>query len=157
MLDVPPNEGHLAIIMDEVNDDAKANFRRIELLTGPGRRRRWSVEEKARIVAESLEPGASVSEVARRRQICPQQLFGWRRQLRLNTAGSSAKPDERSQPSFVPLLSEPAVAVTVATSAPSSAAIEITLAGAAVRVRPGVDDELLTAVLRAVRCSSRAP
>lgn len=143
--------------MDEVNDDAKANFRRIELLTGPGRRRRWSAEEKARIVAESLEPGASVSEVARRWQVCPQQVFGWRRQARLNTAGSSAKPAERSLPPFVPLVSEQAVPVTVATSAPTSAAIEITVAGAAVRVVPGVDDELLTAVLRAVRCSSRAP
>ena len=38
----------------------------IELLTGPGRRRRWSAEEKARIVAETLRPGVRVSEVARR-------------------------------------------------------------------------------------------
>ena len=44
--------------MVDVNDDAKAGFRRIEVLTGPGRRRRWSAEEKAQIVAETLEPGA---------------------------------------------------------------------------------------------------
>jgi transposase len=68
--------------MYDVNDDAKGGFRRVEILTGPGRRRRWSAEEKARIVAETLEPGARVAEVARRWQLCPQQVFGWRREAR---------------------------------------------------------------------------
>jgi transposase len=54
--------------MDVNNDDAKGGFRRIEVLTGPVRRRRWSPAEKDRIVAETLEPGATVMEVARRRQ-----------------------------------------------------------------------------------------
>jgi transposase len=54
--------------------------RRIELITGSGRRRRWSTDDKARIVLESLAPGANVSEVARRHGLRPQQLFGWRRQ-----------------------------------------------------------------------------
>jgi DNA invertase Pin-like site-specific DNA recombinase len=48
--------------MFDVNDDAKGGFRRVEILTGPGRRRRWSAVEKARIVAETLEPGARVAE-----------------------------------------------------------------------------------------------
>src|ERR1700760_2329965 len=65
--------------MFDVNDDAKADYRRVEILTGPGRRRRWSAEEKARIVEETLAPGARVSEVARRWQVCSQQVFGWRR------------------------------------------------------------------------------
>jgi transposase len=56
--------------------------RRIELITGAGRRRRWSADEKARIVLESLKPGANVSEVARRHGLSPQQLFGWRREAR---------------------------------------------------------------------------
>ena len=68
--------------MFDVNDDAKGEFRRVEVLTGPGRRRRWSADEKARIVAETLVPGARVSEVARRWQICSQQVFGWRRAMR---------------------------------------------------------------------------
>ncbi len=46
--------------------DAKAEYRRVKVLTGPGRRRRWSAEDKARIVAEAMAPGATVSEVARR-------------------------------------------------------------------------------------------
>lgn len=62
--------------MVDVNDDAKGDrYRRVEVLTGPGRRRKWSDDDKARIVAETLEPGAVVAEVARRWQICPQQVF----------------------------------------------------------------------------------
>ncbi|MFL4999544.1 MAG: IS66-like element accessory protein TnpA [Xanthobacteraceae bacterium] len=65
--------------------------RRIELITGAGRRRRWSADEKARIVLESLKPGANVSEVARRHGLSPQQLFGWRREARgLIGAGEAA-------------------------------------------------------------------
>src|SRR5262245_25211172 len=63
-------------------DGAVTTVRRIELITGTGRRRRWSADDKARIVVESLKPGANVSEVARRHGLSPQQLFGWRRQGR---------------------------------------------------------------------------
>ena len=48
--------------MFDVNDDAKGGFRRVEILTGPGRRRRWSAKEKSRIVEETLVPGTCVSE-----------------------------------------------------------------------------------------------
>src|SRR5581483_294881 len=78
--------------MSEVNDDAKAGFRRVEVLTGPGRRRRCSSEEKARIVAETLVAGARVSEVARRWQLCPQQVFGWRREARVDVGEQPASP-----------------------------------------------------------------
>ena len=54
-------------------------FRRIELITGAARRRRWSSDEKARIVVESLRPGTNISDVARRNGLSPQQLFAWRR------------------------------------------------------------------------------
>jgi transposase len=54
--------------------------RRLEVFTGRGRRRRWSDEDKARIVAETV--GDSVCAVARRHGLLPQQVFGWRRQLR---------------------------------------------------------------------------
>src|SRR5262245_9281774 len=63
-------------------DSAVARVRRIELITGTGRRRQWSAGDKARIVVESLRPDANVSEVARRHGLSPQQLFGWRRQAR---------------------------------------------------------------------------
>ena len=153
---VSPKRLDRAIVMVDVNNDAKGVYRRIEVLTDPGRRRRCSAGEKARIVAETLEPGASVSDVARRWQVCPQQVFGWRRQARVKVPGSSAELAVSSLPSFVPLLAEASAPEKVAVAAPPSAAIEIKLAGAAVRVVSGVDGELLTAVLRAVRCSSGA-
>jgi len=134
--------------MVDVNDDAKGGgYRRVEVLTGPGRRRKWSDEDKARIVAETLEPGAVVADVARRRQVCPQQVFAWRREMRVGAA-------ERLD--FVPILpamSHPLPEPTSA-SARSSPSIEIDLAGAVLRVAPGTDADLLMTVLRAIRASA---
>jgi hypothetical protein len=50
---------------------------RIEVITGPERRRRWSAEQKRAIVAGSLAPGAAVTEIARRADICAGQLYRW--------------------------------------------------------------------------------
>lgn len=55
---------------------------RVEIITSVQRRRRWSAAEKEQLVAASLEPGASVSAIAREVGIHPGQLYGWRRQLR---------------------------------------------------------------------------
>ena len=152
--------------MDDVTDDAKGEFRRSELLTGPARRRRWSEAEKARIVAEALVPGAVVSAIARRWQVCPQQVFGWRRAAR---AGDLALPTKPAGPAFVPIVAAaprplvteaapptPAMHVPPRTPPVASAApvVEVALAGAVVRVAPGTDGALLTAVLRAVRASA---
>lgn len=54
---------------------------RVEVITSVERRRRWSREEKERLVAESFEPGVTVSEVARAAGIHVSQLFRWRKQL----------------------------------------------------------------------------
>ena len=51
--------------------------RRLEVITGAGGRRRWSADEKARILEEAMAPGAVVSEVARRHGMSPQHLFTW--------------------------------------------------------------------------------
>ena len=99
-------------------------------------------------MAETLEPGAVVAEVARRWQVCPQQVHGWRRERRRGTAGP-ASPPPPPPPEFVPIVAEP----PAAEPASSGAAIEVALAGAVVRVSPGVDPALLTAALRAVRAS----
>jgi transposase len=55
---------------------------RVEVITSVERWRRWSSAEKQRLVAATLEPGASVSAIARDAGIHPGQLYGWRRQLR---------------------------------------------------------------------------
>ena len=58
------------------------SFRRVEVLTGTPRRRRWSDAEKAAIVAESVAPGAKSSEIALRHGLHRNQLYDWRRQFR---------------------------------------------------------------------------
>ena len=138
--------------MFDVNDDGKGGFRRIEVLTGPGRRRRWSAEEKARIVTETLAPGARVSEVARRWQVCPQQVFGWLRQARMVVAEEPPEAESHSLPAFVPIVTE----ARPASSASPPTVIEIKVAGAVVRVVSGTDTTLLSEVLRAVRSSATA-
>ena len=127
-----------------MRDLKDGGYQRVEVLTGPGRRRTWDGATKARVVAESYAPGAVVSAVARRWQIAPQQLFTWRREAR--AAGLEAS---RGEAAFVPIVAEPLAAAVVA----SEAIIEVVLGGAVVRVSPGVDPALLTAVLRAVRGS----
>lgn len=133
--------------MFDVNDDAKAGDRRVEVLTGSGRRRRWSAEEKARIVAEASLPGVAVSEVARRWQVRAQQVFGWRREAQRDVAQSTTV----GGPAFVQILAE--AGPTMGPS-PALATIEVKLAGAVVRVAAGTDGALLTSVLRAVRASA---
>jgi transposase len=75
---------------------------RVEVLPGPERRRRWSAEQKRLIVAEAFAPGASVCEVARRRDVVPGQIYRWRNELRSAAAGFTevvvaAAPSERSR------------------------------------------------------------
>jgi transposase len=139
--------------MFDANDDAKGGFRRIEVLTGPGRRRRWSAEEKSQIIAETLEPGANVSEVARRWQICPQQVFGWRRDARDEAAQVRATV-ATSRQDFVPIIAQSLPSVSAPAAAPSAGIIEIRIADAVVRASASTDPALLTVVLRAVRCSA---
>jgi transposase len=139
--------------MFDVKDDAKGGFRRIEVLTGPARRRRWSAEDKARIIAETLAPGARVSEVARRWHVCSQQVFGWRRAARHDIRNTPSTTPEPIASAFVPVVTE-AVAVTTVPHA-SAPVIEVRLAGAVVRVASGLEDAAqLTAVLRAIRASA---
>ena len=126
-----------------MRDMRGGGYQRVEVLTGPGRRA-WDEATKARVVAESHAPGAVVSAVARRWQIAPQQLFTWRREAR------AASPEaSRGEAAFVPIVAEPPAAKVAA----SEALVEVMLAGAVVRVSPGVDPALLSAVLRAVRAS----
>src|SRR5258706_16166713 len=82
---------------DDGGDDAVTSVRRIELITGTGRRRRWSDDDKARIVGESLRPGANGSEGARRPGLSPQQLLGWRREARARISGPVGDAEARGR------------------------------------------------------------
>ena len=132
--------------------------RRVEIINGFGGRRRWSVDDKARIVEETLVPGAVVSEIARRHGLTPQQLFGWRRAAR-----RSAEADEGTDPpSFVPAVVEDPTPEPIAkqrkprrTSRASggSGIIEMEIDGVTVRVGRGAEAKTVAAVIRALKAS----
>jgi transposase len=119
------------------------NFRRLEVITGVGRRRRWSSEAKARIVAESLDPATTVSAVARRYGLHASQLFAWRQQLR-----RGASPAEASGgAAFVPVL----VAEDDRSPAEGAGRMEIVCGPVVVRVTADVDAAALRRVLEVLR------
>src|SRR3712207_2985313 len=120
---------------------AKADgFRRLEVITGVDRRRRWTDDEKARIVAESLDPGTTAWAVARRHGLHASQLFVWRQQL--------AAAAVREAPGFVPV-----VVAEGRAAAPAEMAgrMEIGFGPAVVRVGADVDAAALRRVLEVVR------
>ena len=129
---------------------------RVEVLAGTERRRRWSFEEKARIVEASYDADTSVCAVARRHGIAHGLLFTWRRQAREGRLGGLDQA-----PVFVPVMVEPeAAACGPALPAPSAAGeqrrrsrrragvIEIDLGGGRrLKVDRDVDAEALRRVL----------
>lgn len=130
--------------------------RRIEVITGPGGRRRFSDDEKAQIIEEALVPGAVVSAVARRNGLTPQQLFTWLRQARKRT---DAVRDE--QPAFVPAVLETAVSARperrsryrAREPVVGTGMIEIEADGLTVRIARGADVRVVAAVMAALKTS----
>ena len=116
-------------------------FRRVEVISGVARRRRWPRSEKARIVAESYAPGASATAVAVRHGLHRNQIFAWRRQLR-----NRAALIDGALPEFVPV----ALAAPVEPDA-ASRRIEVIAAGLTIRLGTGFDTGDLRRVLQIVR------
>jgi transposase len=134
------------------------SYRRVEVITGKRRRRRWTGEEKARIVAESFEEGVNISEVSRRNGVARGLLTVWRRQVAAAVAGKA--------PSFVPIqigaesgcrtTSEsagisPAPLAIATPPAKAGGVVVIEVDGARIRVEPGVELVTLSTVLSALR------
>jgi transposase len=130
-------------MVDHIVDSSPA--RRMEVRNGVGRRRRWSEEEKGRIVAESFAAGAVASDVARRYDIAPQHLFAWRKAAR---SGRLALPEEAFS-AFVPVVTSGRTGALA--EARPSARVVIELAGAVVRVEAGADLALVADLLRALK------
>jgi transposase len=128
--------------------------RRVEVFTGTGRRRAWAADEKARIIAESYAGGETVSAVARRHGLTPQQLFGWRREAR-QRAESEAGEISRAFTLVIVEASRRHLDAPIAAARPSgSPMVEIVIGAATVRIPPGIDAVTLTTVLRAVRAAT---
>jgi transposase len=119
------------------------SFRRVEVLTGAERRRRWSAAEKAAIVAESFVPGAVSSAVALRHGVHRNQLYAWRRELRSAVVADAGVP----VPEFVPVIAQERVAA-------GGSAIEIEISGMVLRASPGVDFRFLGEVIRVLKATA---
>lgn len=124
---------------------------RIEILNGRERRRRWSVEEKLRIVAESREPSASVRGVAARHDVYPNLLSTWRNLERRGRL-VSASPTRFVPVHLIETAPPPVATSPQATARPAADGIEITLPDGS-RVSVGGDVSLTT--LRRVMAALR--
>jgi transposase len=129
---------------DHMSSSGVVSARRIEVFTGAGRRREWTPDQKAMIVAESYAGQGSVCDVARRHGLTPSQLFAWRRAARQQITKGDAK-----EALFVPALVD----------APDAAAEETPLVGfdlegASVWVCRGADIEMVRGIIAALKAST---
>ncbi len=120
----------------------------LEILTiggGDGRsRRRWPDEAKARIVAETLRPGATVDEVARRHGLNANHLSSWRTLAR---KGKLVLPAPRDAVEFAAMVVAPP---DCGAPLPGTVSPEITMGAVTVRLEPGVSAERIAAIVRAL-------
>lgn len=135
--------------MDDHSDDIRRPLSpRIEVYAGAGRKR-WPDDLKAQIAAESLEPGAVVTDVARRHGCRPQQVHDWRRRARL---GQLVLPASADTLSFVPVVSESALpAAAEPSGSPEAAVVTVEFQGARVEVRGTPGLAVLSDVFLALR------
>jgi transposase len=139
--------------MFDTNEAGQRSRGRVEVRSGVVRRRRWRAEEKGRIVAQAVAPGAVVAEVARQHDLTPQQLSNW---IKVAKEGRivlpAPEPDgelgEITDAAFVPVVAEQAPG---AAGTDAASRIEIVAGSVLVRVPLGVDARTLAAILRAVR------
>jgi transposase len=116
------------------------------------RRRRWSADQKQRIIAESFAPGASVAEVARRYGLNANMLFTWRRRERRAVDESDGAPVN-----IVPVRVVETPPSAIATTPGSTGRIEIVLVGGErIIVGPDVDATALARIIKALTRPGRA-
>ncbi len=115
----------------------------VTLISGRERRRQWSREDRARILAAISAPGAVVAEIARREDICTSLVYTWRREAR-----RAAKRVE-----FAPVVVEAAPPASPAPpgSVSEPGVITVELNEARVRIGAGASAALVTATLKALR------
>jgi len=146
------NDSHNDTHHDSRNGDER--YRRVELITGRTRNLRRSDEERARILAESFEPGANIAAVARRHGVNGGLLHYWRKRAKAEAREATATRAPLFIPVAVAEASEAAVGETAPELASRKPMIEIETAGARVRVPEGVDAKTLSVVLAALRRAS---
>ena len=127
--------------------------RRFEIINGAMGRRRWSADDRARILEETLAPGAVVSAVARRHGLTPQQLFTWRREAR-------KRLEAERPPTFVPAVvvtpepigaKDPKPRAKRRSPRRRAAAIELEASGVTVRIGDGASPATIAAIIGALK------
>ena len=120
----------------------------LEVLTIDGgdrrSRRRWPDEQKARIVAETLRPGATVDEIARRHGLNSNHLSSWRTLAR---KGKLVLPAPEDAVEFAAMIVAPSEG---GTSSSETTRPEITVGAVTIRLEPGASTERVVAIVRAL-------
>lgn len=138
---------HQHYAKSEVVDDRPAP-RRVEVLIGKERRRRWSPGEKAEITAASFVPGANISAVARQYGVSQGLLHYWRR-----CAREHMSDDQEMR--FVPVVRvDEGQESLAAPAAVTTLAIRVEINGACAVIEGGIDEETLCMVFKALRASA---
>ncbi len=140
-------------MFDRSDDTSPRRPRRVEVITGPERRREWLDAEKIAIVAKALVPGVNVSEIARCHDLNPQQLFGWRKRLRAEAEALIEAQRAPAASMFAPVVVETAAPSlpSTATAPAETGTIEISIGTTTVRIRGAADAKTLAVVLKALR------
>jgi len=122
---------------------------RVEIITGKERRRRWSDEEKRRLVAEAFAPGAVVAHVARLHDVAESCLYGWRDRY----GGASSEP-VGDQPRLIPVLVDnvpPAMPASASVAPPPCHAVLTLPDGTRVEIEAGYPAAALRVLIAALR------
>jgi len=112
----------------------------VTVLTGAGRRRDWSYEERLEILREAFSPGAKVQHVARRYDISRSLIYQWRKAAM-----------RRVQEAFVPAVIDDAGEPATVPPAPEAAIILVLADGRRLCISASTPPALAVAALRAVR------
>ena len=115
------------------------------VIAGEERRRRWSDEDRTRILAAIEEPGAVVAEVARREDVCTSLVYKWRRAARREEAAAGF--------GFSPVIIDPVPAAATRKALEDAAAsvVEVTLKDVRVRIGAAAPSGVIAATLKALR------
>jgi len=130
-------------------------YRRVEVITGRRRRQDWTADQKARIVAESFQPGANISEVARRNGVNRGLLGVWRKQARVAVMPVAPAPLFATvQIEDVAAVHDASVPAARKAVGPRPGLIIVEISDATVRVPNGVDPATLGVLIQALRGGS---
>ena len=127
-----------------------AGVSRLDVIEGPSGRRRRTKAERARIAAESMMPGVTVADVARKHGTTRWQIYDWRKQIR---KGNLVVPESvAALPIFVELVVDDSLASAPAAVARSD--LEIVVGDIVIRAGAGADEGQLTRAIRAARAAA---